>query len=328
MSVRPGPRVLIVIVNYRTPDLTIQCLRSLAPEVAVVSDARVALVDNCSPDDSFERLARAIAENGWSGWVHLVKSERNGGFAYGNNRGIEAGDAAFGPAKSILHLNSDTIVNPGCLRATLEALEGDATVGALSCRLLNADGSLQNAARRFPSPMRLAACALGLPWKVPALFAWADTEDPGWDREHLSRDVDWLGGAFLLVRGDLLRRIGGLDERFFFYGEDIEFCHRVHREGMRCRYEAGPTTVHLGGSSSDATRMGAKMRNTHYWSARYLVQRLCYGALAAWFVRAVDTLTIGLRLAVLRLRGRTRTARYEQLSGAFAVLRRPLGGTA
>jgi GT2 family glycosyltransferase len=187
---------------------------------------------------------------------------------------------------------------------------------------------MQNAARRFPSPLRLVVCASGLPWKVPKWFEWADTEDAGWDRESLSRDVDWLGGAFLLARGDLIRKIGGFDERFFFYGEDIEFCHRVHAQGLRCRYEAGPTTTHLGGSSSDPSRMGAKMRNTHYWSARYLVQRLCYGALAAWFVRAVDTLTIGMRLLVLRLRRRTSTPRYEHLAGAFDVLRRPLGGAA
>ncbi len=323
-----GPRLLVVVVNFRTPDLTIQCLRSLEREVATVPQTKVVIVDNDSGDDSAARIEAAITSGGWGSWCLLVRTPRNGGFAYGNNRGIEAGDAAFGPAHAILHLNSDTIVHEGCLRASLEALESDPSIGALSCRLLNGDGSVQNVARRFPTPLRLAVCALNLPWKLPSLFEWADTDDMRWDRDRLSRDVDWLGGAFLLARGELLRRIGGLDERFFFYGEDIEFCHRVRGAGLRCRYEAAPTTTHLGGSSSDPTRMAAKMRNTHYWSARYLVQRLCYGALASWFVRGVDTLTIGARLLVLRVRGRTGTPRYQQLAGAFEVLRRPLGGAA
>lgn len=326
--VGPGPDLLVVVVNYRTPRLTIDCLASLAGEVDRTPGLRVVVVDNHSPDDSMDRIESAVRERGWSEWCRAIRTERNGGFAYGNNRGIEAGRAAFGRPRHVLHLNSDTVVHAGCLRACLEVMDSDATIGAMSCRLLNGDGSVQNVARRFPTPVRLAACALSLPWKLPGLFEWADTDDRGWDRDRVSRDVDWLGGAFLLMRGDLMERIGGFSEAFFFYGEDIELCHRIARAGYRRRYECGPTTTHLGGGSSDPTRLAATLRSAHYWTARYGVQRLCYGRLAAWAVRAVDTATVGLRLLALRVARRGGSARYEQLLGAWRVLSRPLGPVA
>src|SRR5260221_7774153 len=80
---------------------------------------------------------------------------------------------------------------------------------------------------------------------------------------------------------------GPLDERFFFYGEDVEFCHRVWRTGFRCHYDPKPTIMHLGGASSDPSRMAAASRNIHVWRGRGLVQRLCYGRLAGDFLRGV-----------------------------------------
>lgn len=317
-------RLLVVVVNFRTPDLSIQCLESLAPEVASTPGVRVTMVDNCSGDDSAARIREKIEHAGWQNWVQLIETPRNGGFAYGNNRGIEAGLARFGAAQYILHLNSDTIVHPGCLAQSLQIMDADPTIGAMSARLLNGDGSIQNVARRFPTPARLIACALGLPWRLPALFSWADTDDPNWDRTRVSRDVDWLGGAYLLVRGDLLARIGGLSEAFFFYGEDIEFGHRVWRSGLRCRYEAGPVTTHLGGSSSDPTRMAARHRSTQHWGARYTVQRMCYGRVAVALVRAVDTAVVIARMLVARVRGSAGAARYQQLRATFDVITGPL----
>ncbi len=319
----PIPDLLVVIVNFRTPDLTIQCLRSLAPEVASLGGparVRVIVVDNASGDDSVARLTAAI-EHEFASWCRLVVSPRNGGFAYGNNRGIEAG----GPARHTLLLNSDTIVAPGCLAHCLRVMDEDAGIGAMSCRLLNADGSVQNVCRRFPTPMRLIVSATGLTWKLPRLFAWANTEDPAWDRATTRRDVDWLGGAFLLVRGEVMGALKGLDEGFFFYGEDIEFCHRVWRLGYRCHYDPRVTTTHLGGSSSDPTRMASAARSTHHWRGRYLVLRTCHGVLAAWLVRAVDVLAYSLRALGHRLLRGAASSGYAHHRDVLRVITRRLG---
>ena len=318
-----APPLLIVIVNFRTPDLTIECLRSLAPEVAALQGTRVVVVENGSGDESAARLAAAIAREGWGDWAFLHVEARNGGFAGGNNRGLEAA-ARLEPAQYVLLLNSDTIVHAGCLRRCFGTMEAEPAIGVMSCRLLNADGSVQNVARRFPTPIRQFLQQTGLTWRLPRVFAWADTEDPGWDRRTTRRHVDWLGGAFLFIRGDLLRKIGGLDEKFFFYGEDIEFCSRVHRAGFRCLYDPAASITHLGGSSSDPTRLAAAKRSVHAWRARYLVQRLCHGRPAAAFVRAVDIVSYASRAAALRLLGRGSTEKYAEMRDILRLISRPL----
>ncbi len=314
-------KLAILIVNYRTPGLTVDCLRSLVPEVQANPVTRVLVVENGSGDDSAAVLGTAIESNGWAPWCELIVAGRNWGFAGGNNRAYER-LRDTGGARYILLLNSDTIVQPGSLAFSLAVMERDQTIGAMSCRLLNRDGSAQNVCRRFPSPARCLAATFSLPWRLPSLFGWADCDDEGWDRNTVARDVDWLGGAFMLLRGEWVDRHGLLDERFFFYGEDIEICYRVRRSGLRCRYEPGATVVHLGGASSDPSRMTAGKRSIHGWRGRYLVQRYCYGTMADWFLRFQDLCNVGLRVAWGRLRGRSKTPSHITMADELNILKR------
>lgn len=313
---RPKARLLVIVLNYRTPDLTIDCLRSLSKEIPTIDGARVVVVDNASGDGSDDRIQQAITAEEWGGWVRLVRSERNGGFAAGNNVGIRA----EAPARNYLLLNSDTIVRPGAIAYSLGVVEGDPGIGAMSCRLLNADGSTQNVARAFPTPLRMIVAATGLPWRCPSLFRWADTEQLWWDRDQQRRDVDWLGGAFLMVPGDVMTALSGLDEAFFFYGEDIEFCHRVRRLGRRCVYDPGASITHLGGSSSDPSRMNAAARSANAWRGRYLVQRKCYGRAAEWVVRGADVTSYALRLLAVRVRAGRQDRRYQERRAVLRLL--------
>lgn len=306
----------IILVNFRTPDLTIGCLESLAAEAGSVPGIRVYLVENGSGDDSAERLSTAIKERGWETLVTLLPFDTNAGFSGGNNRGIRAA----GPARYTLLLNTDTIVHPGCLSYCLGVMESRPDIGALGCKMLNRDGSVQKGAWRFPSPLRIAICNTSLPWRCKPLFGWASIEYHGWDRANQKKDVDWLGGAFLMVRGELLQRLGGLDERFFFYGEDIEFCHRVWRAGYRCHYDPTVSITHFGGASSDPSRMVSVTREAHFLRGQYLVQRYCYGATAAAFVRATDIAGIGARLVYMRLMGRRGEQKYDHLRLIFRLL--------
>jgi GT2 family glycosyltransferase len=293
----------VIVVNFRTPDLTIDCLRSLAPQVAAQSGTQVLVVENGSGDDSVGQIAGYIDREGWQQWCSLEISERNAGFAGGTNRGIEA-VMRNGGAKYFLLLNSDTLVQRGCLEQSIKIMESDRGVGALTCRVLNTDGSIQNVCRKFPTPLRCLAAALSLPWRCPTLFSWADCEDLSWDRNVIARDVDWIGGAFMMLRGDWIARYKALDDRFFFYGEDVELCHRVWRTGLRCRYDPVSSVVHVGGASSDPSRIMTNARNYHHWRARYLIQELCYGWPAKIFVQCIDLVGVALRVAAARVAGR------------------------
>jgi len=319
-------RLLIVVVNYRTPDLTLECLRSLAQDTWVHDHAHVVLVENGSGDDSGRRFRECIGQ--WP-WVTLAVSDRNLGFSGGNNLGLAEGERVCCTSSEVvpdcvLLLNSDTRVSVGCLARCLELMDLEGDIGAMSCRVLNADGSIQNVARRFPTPLRTVVATAGLPWRYPRLFGWANIDDMHWDRQTTRRDAGWLGGAFLLIRRRSLAGIVRLDEDFFFYGEDIEICHRIWSAGYRCHYAPVGDTVHLGGASSDPSRMPSSDRSIHQWRARYLLQRKLYGRWAQWLVRAADVLVTGTRLLKASVVSRRDSEKLRILRQQWHTVSRPV----
>ena len=147
-------KLLVVIVNFRTPDLTIDCLRSLAPEVvAVPGGARVVVTDNLSPDESVPRLRRAIDDHGWAPWATLMPLAANGGFAYGNNAAIrphlDVPDAE--KPDYVLLLNPDTVVHSGGITELVKFMDARPDVGIAGSRLEDPDGTPQVSAFRFHS---------------------------------------------------------------------------------------------------------------------------------------------------------------------------------
>jgi len=315
-SVEPWrePDLSVLIVNYRTPGLSIDCLASLEPELADLPGMKVILVDNASGDDSVERIGRAIDERGWGDWARLVPQQTNYGFAGGNNRAQEV----LPDARHFLMLNSDTVVHRGCLKYCYDLLEAEPTIGAMSCLLLNADRSVQNVTRRFPHPARAAADSWDMPNRFPRAFRWADMQDLHWDRRTLKRDVDWIGGAFVMVRGSLVREVGLLDEDFFFYGEDIEFSHRIWQSGYRVHYDPAVSITHFGGGSSGS--IGSRTRSEHAWSGRYKVQRKCYGRLAEEAARATDAASWASKAVWRRLRKGGDSEAYAEARDVVSIL--------
>ncbi|MEM0913161.1 MAG: glycosyltransferase family 2 protein [Planctomycetota bacterium] len=311
-----------MIINFRTADLTIDCLASLAAERDTGVDAFVIVVDNASGDGSDDAIEQAIEHRGWGDWATLERAPDNLGFSGGNNYGLRY----CRPGDAVLLLNSDTVVHPGCLDAAVHALNAEPDIAILSCLLLEADGEVQNITRRFPTPARLTAQSLGLPWYLPALFGWADTEDLEWDRRGTARDVDWVGGAFMLLRRSFVDEHGLLDERFFFYGEDIEVCHRARKLGMRVRYDPSGSITHLGGGSSAPASVGDDRFSRLRWLARYEVQRACYGRWASAWLRGLDLFVGAARVvrASLPLGGSSTAA--ERI-GQFQTLLRVQGWT-
>ena len=321
----PACSLAVVVLNFRTPEITIDCLKTLAPEAAGDAGLRVVLVDNASGDDSVPRIRAAIAENGWdSGWLDFRAFEKNLGFAGGNNAILREYLARPDCPEYLLLLNSDTLVHGGCFEYCRKAMDADPRVGALSCQLFNRDGSVQNVCRLFPRPDREFVRAFGLPWMVPSLFGWADLEDLGWDRKAGARDVEWVGGAFMMLRAKALREAGVLDEGFFFYGEDCELCHRLRKAGWRIRFDPGASIVHLGGASSDGQRMRNRMKDILTWKARFRVQRMCYGSLAEKVSRAAYIVSFALRKTAMELTGRRGSPDYEGVCEGLKQLTGPL----
>ena len=267
--------LLVAIVNYRTPELTIDCLRSLARDMLrndVASQGRqVVVVDNASPDDSVDRIRRAIDADGWSSWASVTAAPRNGGFAYGNNVAVREAIASDRPPKYVLLLNSDTLVRPGAIEALVRFLDARPEVGIVGSRLEDPDGTPQCSAYRFPSLRSEFAEAVRL-GAVDRLLAdhvvWPGNSD-------VACPIDWVAGASMLVRSDVFRDVGPMDESYFLYYEEVDLCLRARRAGWSCWYEPASRVVHLVGKSSGVTSRTQPKRRPAYWfdsRRRYFVQ--------------------------------------------------------
>ncbi len=263
MNPAPAPtRLLISIVAWKGADLTIDCLRSIEPELASVPGTRVIVVDNASPDGSDIRVEQAIAENGWGRWATLMRAAGNHGFAAGNNVAIRAMLAEQQPAEFLLLLNPDTLVRPGALRIMLDFLVAHPKVGMAGGRSEDLDATPQMCCFRFPSVFSEALGYLGV-GVLDRLFKRRLTrlgipEEP--------RQVDWVSGAFVMFRKAVIDDVGLMDEGYFLYFEETDFLRRAQLAGWGCWHVPQSRVVHLVGQSSGVTvRDRAPKRLPRYW---------------------------------------------------------------
>lgn len=256
----PVFQVAVVIVSYRSAALTIDCLRSLQAERAQTDfGLRAVVVDNASGDAV--EIEAALQREGWSDWVDLLVAPRNGGFAYGNNLGLAHALRQYQP--DYLHLlNPDTRVRPGAVRALVEFLQHNPTVGIAGSSFENGDGSDWPIAFRFGSALsELEAAVSWAPlsrllqrWRVARVMA------------PVPQAVDWCAGASMMLRRAVLAQTAGLDESFFLYFEEAEFCWRARRAGFETWYVPASRVVHIAGQSTKLTeRDAAPKRLPAYW---------------------------------------------------------------
>ncbi|HET6251998.1 MAG TPA: glycosyltransferase family 2 protein [Tepidisphaeraceae bacterium] len=254
-------RLLIVIVNYRTAALTVDCLRSLASEV-IAAGAKVVITDNLSGDDSVKQIANAIEQNGWQSWASLLSLSRNGGFAYGNNAGIRPAVESADPPDYVLLLNPDTVVRPNALTALLEFMDVNPKVGIAGSRLEHPDGTPQRSAFRFHSVCSEfeSGMRLGI---VSRIFRSRIVAPPVPENACAT---DWVAGASMIIRRAVFAQIGLMDEAYFMYFEEVDFCLRAARAGWPCWYAPASRVVHLVGQSSGVTDVKqSHKRRPKYW---------------------------------------------------------------
>jgi N-acetylglucosaminyl-diphospho-decaprenol L-rhamnosyltransferase len=234
-----SPLADVVVVSYNSRDELRECIEPLTRD----SSLHVIVVDNASSDDSLGSVRDLPAE--------LVALDENGGFAHGCNEGSRRGGAPY-----VLFLNPDARIEPAGLARLVEVLEGNERAGLVAPRLVNDHGGLEYSQRRFPRLRSTYANALFLHRVLP--FAqWTSELVEKRSAYERPRSPEWLSGACLMVRRDVLEQLGGWDERFFMYCEDKDLCRRARDAGYDIRFEPGAVAVHEGGGSAPRTSLMA-----------------------------------------------------------------------
>ncbi|MBN2306199.1 MAG: glycosyltransferase family 2 protein [Anaerolineae bacterium] len=263
----------IIIISFNVRDLLRDCLQSVFEHHDALT-IEVFVVDNASGDDSAAMVRTEFPQ------VTLIENDDNRGFAAANNQAIE-----IARGRQVLLLNSDTVVLPGALTTLVALIDSDERIAVVGPKLLNPDGSLQTSCRSFPNPINFSIYSFAsynvlprLSWPVPFLLE-------SWDH---SRRLDLMTGhvlgAAMLIRRAVFEQIGTLDEDYFFYGEEKDFCYRAIRAGYRVVFEPAAQIIHYGGQSSQ--QIPQKTMNALYES----LDRFTFKHYARWYALLISVI--------------------------------------
>lgn len=254
-------KLLVVVLCYKVPDLTIDCLRSIEPEIARVPGARVALCENGTGPESVAKLRRAIDENGWGSWVDLTVLTINQGFCGGNNHVIRQALDSANPPEYVLLLNADTIVHAGAFQTLVKFMDTHPDAGIAGSRLLSPEGEIQASPFRFFGIGTELDRGLRLGLLTPILSGKlvVDQSQPS--------PAEWVSGASMILRTPMLRAIGLLDDGLYTYFDDIDICLRADRAGWEVWYVPASQVVHLEGRATGIVGQSASQpkRRPAYW---------------------------------------------------------------
>jgi GT2 family glycosyltransferase len=229
-------KLSVVIICWNDWKVIENCLKSIQ-DGTHSSSYEIVVSDNGSTDGSVEKIREHFPS------VRIVENRANLGFAKGNNAGIREARGEY-----ILILNPDTIVHEGSLDRWLQFADVHPEAGAFGCLVQNPDGTYQRSARRFPTVTRFAAAALGFGFLGRVLRTPISDEYDGW-LGNTQRSIDWQSGCCVLFRGEVLRKLEGFDEQFFYQFEEVDLCKRVWDLGLRILYTPTVSITHLGGQS-------------------------------------------------------------------------------
>ncbi len=283
--------VSIIIVSWNTREVLRNCLRSVYEQTGVSGDIdfEVVVVDNASTDGSAQMVRNDFPK------VILIENSENRGFAAANNQGIAAACGRY-----VLLLNSDTVILDNAIGKVIAAAEADPEAAVVGCRILNPDRSLQASCFMFPSILNLLLSSTYLYKIFPKSRFFGREQMTWWDRND-TREVEVATGCFMLVRKKAIEQTGVLDERFFMYAEETDWCYRFHQNKWRIIFTPDARIIHLGGQSSQRIRSKMylqlrgsillffrKHRNLSVYAAACLLIALFFALRSPyWLVRAV-----------------------------------------
>ena len=301
---RPELDVVVVIVTYKCAGLTIESLQSVAAERSGVDfHIRAIVVDNASGDGP--QIAEAIEAHGWGSWATLVVATKNGGFAYGNNLGIARAFAERPPSYVYL-LNPDAQVRRGAIQALARFMDAHPDVGIVGSSFENLDGSDWPIAFHFPSLISelLQGMEIGALMRLFKRWTVAQT------MTKVPQPIDWICGASMLIRPAVLESIGGMDENYFLYFEETDFCFRARQAGFPTWYVPEGRVMHIMGQSTSVTDLtkGPKRLPGYWFESRRRYFAVTYGVGHAIRIDLVTLLACSIGLMKRTIMGRMHTA--------------------
>jgi GT2 family glycosyltransferase len=292
----------VIVVNWNTHDLLAQCLESVYAHPPS-DEFEVFVVDNASADGSAQMVRERFPS------VRLIKNHENVGFARANNQAIRESRGRY-----LLLLNSDTSVQPGVLYSMVRFLEEHPQAGAVGPKLLNPDGSFQASCADFPTLLSELLLITGLAHLIVGPYAPSPRPLP----HEAARPVDWVAGAALLIRRSAIDQIGLLDEGYFLYSEETDWCWRLWQGGWEVWYLPNVAITHCAGAS---TRKRSATSYEQLYSSKVRFFANAYGPRAAWRLQTMLIVTGCFRLvlwallSVIRLPvdgGRPMHTRFQQ----------------
>ena len=230
------PEIIAIVVSYNSSIDLPPCLAALQAQERV--HLLIHVVDNASSDGSVERVRHEFPN------VRVEANRDNVGFGRANNQVLDRGEA---PLYALV--NPDAILAPTALETCVDEMRRDPRLGIVATRLINPDGSLQPSCHAFLDLRNLIGETFGIHRILPGAGSLASLHMPWFAHDRVA-DVDWLAGAFLVVRHEMIKGIGAFDPEFFMYGEEMDLCRRARGAGWAVRFLPGPSVVHTGGVSS------------------------------------------------------------------------------
>lgn len=280
--------ISVIIVSWNACEYLKKCLISIA-DTGGSTVREVIVVDNNSTDGSAEMVEADFPK------VMLIRSRENLGFARANNIGISKASGRW-----LALVNSDVVVHADCFERLVETLDNQPKVGLVGPKIFGGDGYIQRSCRRLPTIWTILCRSLALDKLIsnnPVVF---DGKRSQWDHDSQA-NVEVLSGCFWMARRSAVEGVGGLDERFFFYAEDVDWCKRFWDKGWRVTFVPDATAIHFGGASSGNAPLRYSVQmlraNLEYWRKH----RGIFGLMAYYFLslahHVIRFMSRGVRLA-------------------------------
>jgi GT2 family glycosyltransferase len=279
--------ISVIIVSWNACAYLMQCLASLYNQPCRYS-MEIIVVDNASSDGSADRVANLYPN------VRLIRNAENLGFAKANNIGILASTGRY-----LCLVNSDVKILPHCIDRLVDYCEGNPKVGMVGPRVIGRDGKLQRSCRGFPTVWNMFCRALALDSLFPGNKAFTGFSMFHWPQDSL-RLVDMLTGCFWLIRKEAVSQVGLLDESFFIYGEDMDWCKRFWKKGWQLAFVPSAEAIHYGGASSSNSPVRFYVER-HKADLQYWKKHHSTPAVASYFV--IVCLHLSLRGIVYSIAG-------------------------
>jgi len=227
------PEVSIIIVSWNTRDILRDCLHSVYDRTRHIA-FEVILIDNASGDGSAEMVRIKFPQ------VILIENQQNRGFAAANNQGMKIAQGRY-----VLLLNPDTIILKEAIQKSVAFADSHVSAGVVGIKTFYSDGTLQPNCYQFPSISNLLISTIGLNKLLPKSRLWGRERYTWWNYDTI-REVDVVAGCFMLVRREVLEKVGMMDESYFMYGEEMDWCWRIKRAGWKVMYYPHPGLIHHG----------------------------------------------------------------------------------